>query len=201
MTKSNSWRRRWDGTGNAARGTSAVARRSPVRPWARLAGIGLVPLMAACELLERAEPPVPDEADVAAYFHDHPAVQEVQLRGNVAEIAVVQEYEQLRRGGSLWAKVGPYIYLFSPAARKLLGEQPGVAALRVVTRTADGREVARATLMRDALSDFRWRRAQNLLGHALHEGTQRPRRLEQLVDWGEQHTEYEYSEAFVSNSR
>jgi hypothetical protein len=161
----------------------------------------LLPLLAVFELLERPAPPVPDEAEVAAYYREHNAIAHVELHGNLVEVAVIQPYDQIRRGGSLWAKVGPYVYVFSPATRDLLREHPGVAAVRVVTQTPDGREVARATLMRDALSEFGWRRAQNLLGHALHEGTQRPRRLEQLVEWGEEHTEYRYGEAFVSNAR
>jgi hypothetical protein len=67
----------------------------------------------------------------------------------------------------------------------------------VVTQTPDGREVARATLRRTELSDVLWRRSLNILGRALNEGTERPRILEELVDWGEDHTEFQYDPAFV----
>jgi hypothetical protein len=42
-----------------------------------------------------------------------------------------------------------------------------------------------------------WRRALNLLGRALQEGSERPRRLEELVQWGEAHTEYRYAPPYA----
>jgi hypothetical protein len=74
---------------------------------------------------------------------------------------------------------------------------PGVSAVRVITHLPDGEEVARAMLRRDELSDILWRRTLNILGHALQEGRQNPRRLEELTEWGEEHTEFHYNPAYV----
>jgi hypothetical protein len=68
-----------------------------------------------------------------------------------------------------------------------------VRAISVVS----GVEIGRATLLRDELSDVLWRRTLNLLGHALREGTARPSRLEDLAEWGEEHTEYRYNPEYV----
>ena len=67
-----------------------------------------------------------------------------------------------------------------------------------VVEDASGEEVARATLARDRLSDVRWRRSLNILGHALQQGRENPRRLEELTEWGEEHTEFRYNPEFVN---
>lgn len=159
--------------------------------------LGLLGCDAVQGVFRKEEPRFVTEQEAAAYFAAHPAVESVTARGNVVEIRARQDADHLRRGGSLWAKVGPYIYLLSPSTRDLLEEHPGVAAVRVVTIDASGEEIARALLRRDALSDILWRRTHNLLGHALQQGTTQPTRLEDLVRWGEQHTEYEYSPKYV----
>ncbi|HLU24692.1 MAG TPA: hypothetical protein VKZ58_03235 [Longimicrobiales bacterium] len=165
---------------------------------ARAALLMVFGLMAAgCGLLPGGELRVPTEEEARAFFEDHGGLTDVEVSGNVVVLKVRQPIEQLRRGGSLWAKVGPYIYLFSPNTQNLLKAYDGVAAVRVVTVTAGGVEVARATLHRDTLSDILWRRSLNILGHALQEGTERPRRLEELVTWGERYTEYEYNPEFI----
>jgi hypothetical protein len=140
----------------------------------------------------------PAAADVAPYYADHGEVLGVELRGNVVEVQVRQPYSQIQRGGSLWARVGPYVYLFTPATQQVFQDFPGVAAVRVVTLLPDGEEVARAMLRRDALGEVRWRRSLNLLGYALQEGRESPRRLEQLTEWGETHTEYRYNPRYVN---
>ncbi|MFC1575848.1 hypothetical protein ACFL5A_04320 [Gemmatimonadota bacterium] len=118
---------------------------------------------------------------------------QVAMSGNVAEITIVQPEQQLRRGGTLWAKVGPYILLFTSETESLFLEYPGLAGVRVVTTTPSGTEVARALLPRSSLNDLTWRRALNVAGLARRDGTRRPTRLEDLVRWGEDHTEYTYN--------
>lgn len=117
--------------------------------------------------------------------------------GNVAEVTIVQPERQIRRGGSLWAKVGPYVLLFSQESETLFREYPGLAGIRVVTTVPGGAEVARALLPRDTLNDLTWRRALNISGLARRDGTRRPTLLEDLVRWGEDHTEYTYNPRFV----
>ena len=146
--------------------------------------------------IERPELVVPTAAEVEGYYASV-ADLGVEMSGNVAVITVVQSANQLRRGGSLWAKVGPYIYLFSEETRQLLEDFQGLAAVRVATRTAGGSEVAHAMLTRDELSDVLWRRSLNIAGQARRDGTDRPALLEDLIRWGEDHTEYEYSARYI----
>jgi hypothetical protein len=140
----------------------------------------------------------PAAQDVAPYYQAQGEVLSVELSGNVVELKVRQPYSQIQRGGSLWARVGPYVYLFTPATRQVFQDFPGVAAVRAVTVLPDGEEVARALLRRDTLGEVRWRRSLNLLGHALQDGRENPRRLEQLTEWGESHTEYRYNPRYVN---
>ena len=116
--------------------------------------------------------------------------------GNVLEVVVQQPPAQLRRGGQLWARVGPYIYLFTPATRDLLMEHPGIAGVRVITMNGQV-EVARAMLVRDRLNELTWPRALNLLGTALEEGTRRPTTMDALARYGEENTTYEYNPDYV----
>ncbi len=121
----------------------------------------------------------------------------VAMSGNVAEITVVQPERQIRRGGSLWAKVGPYVLLFSQETEDLFLSYPGLAGVRVVTTVPGGAEVARALLPRDTLNSLTWRRALNISGRARKDGTRRPTLLEDLVRWGENHTDYTYNPRFT----
>lgn len=146
---------------------------------------------------EAPEPPAPEA--VAPYYAEHRGVNEVRLRGNVVELHVEQPYQQLDRGGSLWARVGPFIYLMSPSTRSVFDDFPGVAAVRVVTHLPDGEEVARAMLRRDEMSDVLWRRTLNILGHALQGGRENPRKLEELTEWGEERTEFRYNPDYVGS--
>lgn len=145
---------------------------------------------------DEADIPVPSAETVESYF-EIPATSSVEILGNVAEMEVYQSAENLRRGGSLWAKVGPYVYLFSDATRQMFTEQPGIGGLRVITRAPGGAEVARATLARTALNEITWPRALNISGRARRDGTTRPVVLEELVNWGEDHTEFEYSSDYI----
>jgi len=150
--------------------------------------------LAAC----RAEPElrVPGGPEVEAAY-EYRGTLEATVEGGTAEIRIVQPGDQLRRGGALWAKVGPYVLLFSEETRDLFRAFGGLEAVRVVTENEAGREVARAHLHRDVLNELTWRRALNVAGKARKSGTERPSLLEDLVVWGEEHTDFRYSEAFV----
>ncbi len=144
-------------------------------------------------------PPPPTGDEVMPYYAQHRGVDSLRINGNVVELHVEQPFDQLDRGGSLWARVGPFVYLMTPSTRAVFQYFLGKAALRVVTHLPSGHEVARAMLRRDALSDIRWRRTLNILGHALQDGQENPRRLEELTEWGEEHTEFRYNPDYVNN--
>lgn len=120
-----------------------------------------------------------------------------ELSGNVAVVTIVQPSRHLRRGGTLWAKVGPYVLIFSQETEALFEEYPGLAAVRAITVSSNGPEIARALLHRDELNGITWRRALNISGQARVNGTRRPSLLEALVEWGEEHTEFEYNPQFT----
>ena len=167
---------------------------------------GMLALVAAtlggCDRLEEyvdPEPAPPEAAEVATYYAQYRGVDSVRMSGNVAVLHVEQPYDQVERGGSLWARVGPYVYLMTPATRSVLTDHPGLAAVRVVTHLSGGDEVARAMLRRDALSDILWRRTLNILGHALQAGQENPRKLEELTEWSERHTEFRYNPEYVGS--
>ena len=138
---------------------------------------------------------VPSADEVESYYTVTSNL-ESRVTGNVATIRISQSAQQLRRGGSLWAKVGPYIYLFSDETHQLFAAFPGLAAVRVVT-TVGQAEVATVLLARDELTDVTWRRAKNLAGRVRVEGTERVTLLQDLVRWGEQHTEFEYNARYT----
>jgi hypothetical protein len=150
-------------------------------------------LAAACE-----EPDlrVPTASEVASHYSVDGRI-ETDVSGNVAELVVYQPADQLRRGGSLWAKVGPYVFLFSDATRELFSDFPGLAAVRVITRHPSGTEVARAMLLRSTLNELTWRRALNIAGRARLEGTQRVSLLEDLIRWGEDRTDFVYNPRYT----
>lgn len=179
---------------------NALGGRMPGRRGARAArGLAATLVLVAGPLACAQEPPalVLPTAEEARRYYESEAELTVEVRGNVAVLIVEQPATQLRRGGSLWAKVGPYVYLFSEETRRLFEDFAGLAAVRVTTRTAGGAEIATALLVRDELTDVLWRRGLNIAGRARLEGTERPTLLEDLVRWGEDHTEHAYSPAFV----
>ena len=134
------------------------------------------------------------DAVLASYQSDR--ALEATIVGNVAVLTVAQSAQQLRRGGKLWAKVGPYVFLFSAETRQLFVEYTGLAAVRVITKVGDA-EVANALLLESELSDILWRRSLNISGRARVDGTNRMTLLEDLVEWGEDHTEYTYNERYI----
>jgi len=139
---------------------------------------------------------LPSSAEIEAhYLYEGPLGAGV--KGNVAVVTVGQSARQLRRGGTLWAKVGPYIFLFSEETQQLLNDYPSLAAVRVISMVGES-EVANVLLGRDALSDIQWRRALNIAGRARVNGTRRVTLLQDLVRWGEDHAEeYNYNPRYT----
>ena len=152
----------------------------------------------ACDRFQsRADMMLPPIDDVRRVYTSRGTNVDVRYNGNVVELRARQASSQLERGGSLWARVGPYIYLFTPATRDVMSAYPAIAAVRAITRTSGGAEIARAMLVNDSLGTIQWRRALNLLGHALRDGSTNPVRIEELVRFGETHTDFRYNRAFV----
>ncbi len=165
-----------------------------IKPIVRLLAMSFILAPLGCEEVELA---LPSDSEAGAHYASSSDLT-VRVSGNVVELTVDQPIRQVRRGGSLWAKVGPYIYLFSDQTEALLREYPGLSGVRVITRTGgNNAEVARAFLHRDSLNELTWRRARNIAGTARMEGTRRPSLLEDLVQWGQDHTEFGYNEEFV----
>ncbi|NNL30422.1 MAG: hypothetical protein HKO77_05335, partial [Gemmatimonadetes bacterium] len=77
-----------------------------------------------------------------------------------------------------------------------LEDFPGLAGVRVTTRVGTA-QVATALLAREDMPDILWRRSLNIAGKARRDGTQQMTLLEDLVDWGESHTEFEYNPRFT----
>jgi len=144
------------------------------------------------------DPALPDASAVGEYYQTAGDLT-VEMSGNVAELHVGQSADQLRRGGPLWAKVGPYIFLFTEGTQQLFADHPALAGVRVVTRDPGGGEVARALLARDELNAVTWRRALNISGRARTGGTDQVTLIEQLVGWGEEHTTFAYHPNYVPN--
>ena len=164
-----------------------------------VAWLFLILAATACDRLlpNRTDETLPSAEAVDSLYANHGLAQaNVSLSGNVVELRVAQPAAQLERGGSLWARVGPYVYLFTPGTQALFNRYDGVAAVRVIT-TSNGDTVAHALLARDRLNDITWRRALNVLGRALQDGTNRPALLEELVQYGEAHTDFDYNRRYV----
>ena len=165
------------------------------RPMLNVLALSLILFPMGC--IKEANLALPSEGEVGAHYAGSSKLA-IRVSGNIVELTVEQPVRQVRRGGSLWAKVGPYIYLFTEETETLLRRYPGLSGVRVITRTdLDKKEVARAFLHRDSLNELTWRRAKNIAGKARAEGTRRPVLLEELVEWGQEHTEFGYSEEFI----
>jgi hypothetical protein len=144
----------------------------------------------------KADLSLPELDTVRQLYASNGITAEFRYSGNVLELVVEQPADQLRRGGPLWARVGPYIYVFSPATRELFDSYPGLAGVRAITM-AGGEEVARALLVRDALNEYSWPRSRSILAEALDKGTERPSTMDRLATFGEQNTQYEYNPRYV----
>jgi hypothetical protein len=141
---------------------------------------------------------LPDEGSLKGIYGEN---VEVTLKGNVVDVVVRQPSDQLRRGGATWAKVGPYIYLFSPQTRKLFEDYTGLGGVRVTTVDGRDRMVARALLPQGTLNSVTWNKAIGLAGRARLEGTQRPSYILELIDYGEEQAEHEYGSDYVKEGR
>ena len=150
--------------------------------------------LAGCE--QEAEPALPTAGQLEGLYGTGVSVE---LKGNVVDVQVRQPADQLRRGGSTWAKVGPYIYMFSPQTQKLFEDFSGLGGVRVTTLDGRDRLVARAMLPRGTLNSVTWRKAIGLAGRARLEGTQRPTYILELIDYGEDLVEHEYGSHYVKD--
>lgn len=144
---------------------------------------------AGCSTAER-EWVMPDPVEAAAWYGPG---AEASVSGNVLEIRGVIEDDLLRRGGRIWERSGPYFYLFNVHVQALLRDYPDIAAVRAITYTTDGEELARATLHRSELSEIQWREALGRASLAQSQGTESPRRIEELIRYGEDRTEHRYA--------
>ena len=176
---------------------SAPRHRRSIAALLRL--LPLLALAVGCDrILPRSDLELPEISVVdSIYAANGVRVDSVAYRGNVVELVATQPLEQIQRGGSLWARVGPQIYLLNPATRALFESYEGIAAVRARTRTPDGTEIARALLLRSTLNEATWPRALRLLSRALTEGTERPSTIEELARFGEERTEHHYNQEFV----
>ena len=162
----------------------------------RLALLGLPLALIALAGCGEDEPAVLPSAEEVESYYLYPQGLEASMEGAVAEIEAVQPTRHLERGGRIWARSGPYILLFSEETRSLFRDYPDLTGVEVTTVTPDGAPIARARLHRDSLTGTLWRRSMNIAGRARKEGTERPALLEDLVRWGEEHTDYEYAPRF-----
>lgn len=155
-------------------------------------------VLAGCQPPGRSDlPPPPSAADVRPYYA-YGGELEVQITGNVARVEVVVDPAPYARGGDLWAKGMPYLFLFSPGTRDALNDFPGLGGVRLVTRHPNGDVMAEALLIRGTLNDYSWRQALNVAAQARRDATERPGRMRDLVQWGEDHTEFEYNPRYIS---
>jgi len=155
--------------------------------------------LGACEKLRTQQPDLtlPTTEEVAEFYSQFQGISSIELSGNVVVVRVEQSASQIQFAGGLWAQLGPYIYLLSPATRNLFITYPGVAAVRVITFTGKEEEVARTMLVRDTMGDYQWQRSVELLRRAMEDGGKSHLRVGDLVRWAEQYVDYEYNPTYV----
>jgi hypothetical protein len=149
-----------------------------------------LPVAVACDS-GPSELVLPSTAEVEEWFGEGTSAT---FNGNLLEIKGPMEDDHLRRGGRLWARSGPYFFLFNVHIRDLMVNYPDIAAVRVTAVTEAGEEIAVATLLRDDMNEFRWREALARSSLAQRDGTQNPRLVERLITFGEDHTDFRYGE-------
>lgn len=145
--------------------------------------LSLALLAAACTA-ERGEWVLPDPAAVSAWYGSDAVAT---IDGNLLEIRGTMDPEFLRRGGSLWARSGPYFYLFNVHVQQLLQDYPDLAGVRATVTDEEGEEIASAMITRADLNEFRWREALARASLAQRDGTRNPRTVERLILFGEEH--------------
>jgi len=152
-------------------------------------------VFAACE--EPVDLTMPTAEEVESSY-EYAGGLEATVTGNVAVLTVTQSADHLRRGGTMWAKVGPYIFLFAEETQAMFDAYTGLAGVRVTTRVRRGPQVASALVTREGMTAVQWRRALNIAGQARRDGTNSLTLLENLIRWGEDHTEFEYNARYTS---
>lgn len=152
----------------------------------------LLSVAAACE--PAADRSLPSAAVLDSIYGD---AVDTSLNGNVVELRVRQDPSQLTRGGPIWAKAGPYIFLFTPQTRTLFERFGGIGGVRVTTIDTGGELIARALLERSELNSVTWPRAINVAGRARTQGSERPQTMVDLAEYGEERTSYEYNQRYV----
>ena len=167
-------------------------KRTALRTTLAVIGVAVVALSSGCE--PSAELTYPTAAELEGMYG--PGVT-VKLNGNVIDVSARQEASQLRRGGPLWAKVGPYIYLFTPQTQESIKKWSGVGGVRVRTFDSQRDLIAEAILDRGVLNDVTWRKALRTAGLARTQGTERPSYMEKLVRYGEDTARFKYSSKYV----
>lgn len=155
-------------------------------------------LLAGCEPEEEEQFPVPSAEDIRAHY-EYGGEMSVEISGNVAQISVTYDPTEFERGGDLWAKAFPYIFIFAPGTREAFEAHRGLGGVRVIALHPNGEPVAQALLSREVLTQITWQEAINTAGRARQEGTERPGRMRDLVRWGEDHTEFEYNPDYIQN--
>lgn len=153
----------------------------------------------ACDRLPQmhADIPPPPSAEEVRQHYVYDGELRVEMSGNVAQVSVVVDPEPFRRGGDLWAKAMPYIFLFSPGTRDALEAYEGLGGVRVIALHPNGDVMAQALLPRAEMGERDWQRALSIAQSARREGTERPGRMRDLVQWGEDRTEFEYNPRYV----
>jgi hypothetical protein len=152
-----------------------------------LVRIVLLLLVAGCDARDAV---LPDPGEVEAWFGD---AAEVTLQGNRLVITGEMDPEHLRRGGAIWQRATPYFFLLNVHVRQVLLDYPAVAGVDVHLRTTDGEPIARVSLDRSSLSIYDWDRALAYSSRAQQEGTNQPRRLEELFQWAEDRVDHWYA--------
>jgi hypothetical protein len=161
----------------------------------------LLGALAACDripLPDREEHPAPSVTDLEGYYSFPSGDLLLGMSGNVAQVTVTVDPEPYRRGGDLWAKSLPYIFLFSQGTQDAFEQHPGLGGIRVRVLHPTGDVMAEARLARDAMSDRDWREALSIAGQARRDGTERPGTMGRLVRWGEDHTQFEYNPDYIT---
>lgn len=169
-------------------------RRGRVTAVAVAVAVAVGALAAGCDDGADEGPELPGPSALEGIYGER---AEVSLNGNVVDVRARQDPRQLERGGSIWARVGPYIFLFSPQTQEIFERWPGVAAVRVRTVTGGENWVGEATLRRDALNAITWKEARRRVTRAREQGTEKPGYMEDLVGYGEERTDFRYNPDYV----
>ncbi len=145
-------------------------------------------------------PPPPAETLAESGYWSYNGGVEVEITGNVARVTIQVDPTPFVGGGDLWAKGLPYLFLFSPGTREAMADHPGLGGVRVVITHPGGDTMAQALLSRGTLNDHSWPRALSVAATARRDATERPGRMRDLVQWGEDHTEFEYNPMYIGSN-